>query len=176
MLDQQRMIFNHRLPNVSSDLVILAAGWVSVLSLVVVILAKRNVPEADSQIQLYKKWNELGFRPPLCSYNLTYHVFHHPQEVLLPRALAEAEHATSRSRILPTILNLYEWAGKKHSVALKGQSGIRTRDFRLSKQTALTTAPGPRPFCSTKSLTGLIEVVSINPGRCSPPGQPKFHV
>ena len=49
---------------------------------------------------------------------------------------AEAEHASSRSRRLPTILNLYEWAGKKHLVSLKleGQSGVRTRDLRFSKQ------------------------------------------
>ena len=29
------------------------------------------------------------------------------------------------------------------SLTLKGQSGVRTRDIRLSKQAALTTAPGP---------------------------------
>ena len=59
----------------------------------------------------------------------------------------EAEHATSWSRRLPTILNLYEWAGKKHFVSLKleGLSGVRTRDLWLSKQAALTTAPGPPP-------------------------------
>ena len=28
---------------------------------------------------------------------------------------------------------------------LKGQSGVRTRDLRLSQQAALTTAPGPPP-------------------------------
>ena len=32
---------------------------------------------------------------------------------------SEAEHATSQSRRLPTILNLYEWAGKKRFVSLK---------------------------------------------------------
>ena len=60
---------------------------------------------------------------------------------------SEAEHATSRSRRLPTILSHYEWAEKKHFVSLKieGQSGIRTRDLRLSKQAALTTALGPPP-------------------------------
>ena len=43
-----------------------------------------------------------------------------------------AEHATSRSRRLPTALNLYERAGKKHFVSLKfvSQSGARTCDFR----------------------------------------------
>ena len=54
-----------------------------------------------------------------------------------------AEHAILRSRRLLTILNLYEWAGRKHFVSLKleGQSGVRTRDLPLSKQSALTTAP-----------------------------------
>ena len=31
---------------------------------------------------------------------------------------SEADHATSRSRRLPTKLYLYEWAGKKHFVSL----------------------------------------------------------
>ena len=31
------------------------------------------------------------------------------------------------------------------SMKLEGQSKVRTRDLRLSKQAALTTAPGPRP-------------------------------
>ena len=31
---------------------------------------------------------------------------------------------------------------------LEGQSGVRTRDFRLSKQAALTTAPEPPPILS----------------------------
>ena len=36
-------------------------------------------------------------------------------------------------------------SGKKHVVSLKleNQSGAHTRDFRLSKQSALTTAQGP---------------------------------
>ena len=59
----------------------------------------------------------------------------------------EAEHPTSRLRKLPTILNLYERAGKKHFVYLKleGQSVVRALDLRLSKQAALKTAPGPSP-------------------------------
>ena len=46
---------------------------------------------------------------------------------------SEAEHATSRSRRLPTIMKLYEWAGKKHFVSLKleCQSGGRARNPRL---------------------------------------------
>ena len=43
---------------------------------------------------------------------------------------SEVEHATSRSRRLPTLLNLYEWAGKKHFVfwKLECQNGGRTND------------------------------------------------
>ena len=60
---------------------------------------------------------------------------------------SEAKHATSSSRRFPTILNLYEWAGKNHFVSLKleCQSGVWNRDLRLSKQAASTTAPGPPP-------------------------------
>ena len=63
----------------------------------------------------------------------------------------EAEHSTSRPRRLPTISNLYEWAVKKHFVSLKfeGQSGVRARAIRLSKQAALITAPGPPPSLSS---------------------------
>ena len=58
------------------------------------------------------------------------------------------EHATSRSWRLHTVLNIYEWAGKKHFVSLKleCQSGGRTRDLRFSNQAASTTAPGPPTY------------------------------
>ena len=61
--------------------------------------------------------------------------------------LSEAEHVTSRSRSLLTILNLHEWAGNTHFVSLKleGQRGVQTRDFRLSKETDLTTTPVSPP-------------------------------
>ena len=62
--------------------------------------------------------------------------------------MKETDHATSRSRRFPTILNLYDRAEKKHFVSLKleGQSRVRARDLRLFKQAALTTAPGPPPW------------------------------
>ena len=56
---------------------------------------------------------------------------------------SEAERATSRSQRFPAMLNRYEWAGKKHLHFFKGQIGIQTLHLRLSKQAALTTAPGP---------------------------------
>ena len=46
---------------------------------------------------------------------------------------SEGEHVTSRSQRLPTIINLYEWPGKKHFVYLKleCQSGGRTSDLGI---------------------------------------------
>ena len=54
-----------------------------------------------------------------------------------------AKHVISRSCRLPTIFNLYDWAGRKHFVLwnLECQSRRRICDLWLSKQ-----APGPRPL------------------------------
>ena len=78
---------------------------------------------------------------------------------------AEVEHATSRSRRLPIILNFYEWARKKHFVSLKleGHSRLRTSYLRLSKHVDLTTAPGHPPNWSRRtSFIVLILYVSIH--------------
>ena len=99
------------------------------------------------------KWNKWGCRPPLCTCRLNWAsrtswgwcdecdgtVLQTQDSKFEPRR-SEVEHATSRSRRLPTILNLYEWAGKKHFLSLKRkcQSGVQTRDLRFSKQAALT--------------------------------------
>ena len=99
------------------------------------------------------EWMNEGFRPPLCTYRLNWarrNSWGWWDETALQRQdsqfepwLSDAELATSWLRRLSTILNLYEWAEKKHFVSLKlrGHSGARTRDLRLSKQAALTTAP-----------------------------------
>ena len=54
-----------------------------------------------------------------------------------------AKHVIYRSCRLPTIFNLYDWAGRKHFVLwnLECQSRRRICDLWLSKQ-----APGPRPL------------------------------
>ena len=106
------------------------------------------------------KWNEWGIRPPLCTYRLNWarrtswgwwdewdDTALQTQNSKFEPWRSEVEHATSRSRKFPIILNLYEWAGKNHFLCLKleGQSGVWTRNLRLSKQTASTTAPGPPP-------------------------------
>ena len=105
------------------------------------------------------KWNESGFRPPLCTYRLNWtrrtsggwwdewdDISLDTQDSIIEPWWSEAEWASSRSRRLPTILmNHYEWAGKKLFVSLKieGQSGVQTRDLLLSKEATLTTAPAP---------------------------------
>ena len=63
--------------------------------------------------------------------------------------LSEAELATSWSRRLPTISNLYEWGGKKHYISLKleCQSGVdpRSPTFQASSVNHCTRAPVLRP-------------------------------
>ena len=96
---------------------------------------------------------EYGFRPLLCTYRLNWarrtswgwwdDTPLQTQNSRFESRRSEVEHATSRSRKLDTILNLYAWTGKKHFVSLKleGESGVQTSDLRLSKQAVLTAAP-----------------------------------
>ena len=66
---------------------------------------------------------------------------HHPQEVLL----AQFSLYVHKGGLKPDSFHFISFKqGKIHFVSLKleGQSGARTRDLRLSKQAALTTAPG----------------------------------
>ena len=96
-----------------------------VLSVRIVVVFLRSFDESDSWLGL-NEWDDTALQT---------------QDSQLEPWRCEAEHATSRSWRLRTILNLHEWAGKKHFVSLKllGQSGARARDPRLSKQAALTT-------------------------------------
>ena len=112
----------------------------------------------EAQFMFRKKWNEWGFMPPLCTYRLNWarraswgwwdNTAHQTHNFKFGPWRPEADHATSRSRSSSKILNLYDWAGKKHCVSLnhEGQSGIWTRDFRLCKQADLTTVSGPPQF------------------------------
>ena len=113
------------------------------------------------KVRVKMKWNESGFRPLLCTYRLTWarrtcwgwwdewnDTALQTQDSKFEPWWSEAEHATSRSRRLPTIMNLYEWARKNLFFLwnLEGQSGARTSDLRLTKHSALTTAPWPPPY------------------------------
>ena len=68
------------------------------------------------------KWNESGFRPPLCTYRLNWAMrtswgwwddwddtVLQTQDSKFEPWRSEAEHATSRSRRLPTILTFRVW-------------------------------------------------------------------
>ena len=98
----------------------------------------------------------MGFRPPLCTYRLNWargtgwwdewnYTALQTQDSKFVPWRSEAEQATSRSRRFPAILALFEWVGKNILFLwnLEDQSGVRTRDLRLSKQAALITTPGP---------------------------------
>ena len=106
------------------------------------------------------KWNKWGgFRSHLCIYRLNW-TMRIPwgwwdewgdtalqiQDSKFKPWRSEVEHA------FPTILNLYEWAEKKHFVSLKI---VRHRGgrARLSQQAALTTAPGPLSWYHVTSLS-----------------------
>ena len=98
------------------------------------------------------KWKEWGFMPPLCTCRLIwarrtawgwwYNTAPQTQDSQFDPWRSEAEHATCRLRRLLTILNLHEWAGKKHFVSLKfeGRSGDRSPTVQAA---VLTTSPGP---------------------------------
>ena len=65
---------------------------------------------------------------------------------------------------LPTILDIYEWAGKKHLVSLKPkcQNGVWTRDLRLSKKAALTTAPRLSSLQNKRDWDIIMQTAFIN--------------
>ena len=79
-----------------------------------------------------KKWNESGFRPPLCTYRLNWarrtswgwwddwdDTVLQTQDSKFEPWRSEAEHATSRSRRLPTILTFTRGWGRNNFVSFK---------------------------------------------------------
>ena len=90
------------------------------------------------------KWNESGFRPPLCTYRLNW-----------ARRTSwgwwddwddTAEHATSRSRRLPTILIFTRGWGRNICVSFKPpRPGTEPRALAW-KAAVLTTTLGPPPI------------------------------
>ena len=86
-----------------------------------------------------KKWNESGFRPPLCTYRLNCarrtswgwwdewdDTVLQTQDSKFEPCRSEAEHATSRSRRLPTILSFTRGWGKNTFCFFQtAETGIR---------------------------------------------------
>ena len=87
------------------------------------------------------KWNESGFRPPLCTYRLNWagrtswgwwddwdDTVLQTQDSKFKPWRSEAEHATSRSRRLPTILTFTRGWGRNIFLFQTAETGNRTPD------------------------------------------------
>ena len=104
------------------------------------------------------KWNESGFRPPLCTYRLNWarrtswgwwddwdDTVLQTQDSKFEPWRSEAEHATSRSRRLPTILTYTRGWGRNNFVSFKPpRPGTEPRTLAW-KAAVLTTTLGPPP-------------------------------
>ena len=104
------------------------------------------------------KWNESGFRPPLCTYRLNWarrtswgwwddwdDTVLQTQDSKFEPWRSEAEHATFRSRRLPTILTFTRGWGRNNFVSFKPpKPGTETRTLAW-KAAVLTTTLGPPP-------------------------------
>ena len=94
------------------------------------------------------KWNESGFRPPLCTYRLNWarrtswgwwddwdDTVLQTQDSKFEPWRSEAEHATSRSRRLPTILTFTRGWGRKFFCFFQtAETGNRTPDSGVKMQ------------------------------------------
>ena len=109
------------------------------------------------------KWNESGFRPPLCTYRLNWarrtswgwwddwdDTVLQTQDSKFEPWRSEAEHATSRSRRLPTILTFTRGWGRNNFVSFKPpRPGTEPRTLAW-KAAVLTTTLGPPPTHNLK--------------------------
>ena len=110
------------------------------------------------------KWNESGFRPPLCTYRLNWarrtswgwwgdwdDTVLQTQDSKFEPWRSEAEHATSRSRRLPTILTFTRGWGRNIFVSFKPpRPGTEPRTLAW-KAAVLTTTLGPPPLLTLKT-------------------------
>ena len=106
-----------------------------------------NLPHCKVQFTLFHdiwhpKWNESGFRPPLCTYRLNWarrtswgwwddwdDTVLQTQDSKFEPWRSEAEHATSRSRRLPTILTFTRgWGRNNFCFFQTAETGNRTPD------------------------------------------------
>ena len=109
------------------------------------------------------KWNESGFRPPLCTYRLNWarrtswgwwydwdDTVLQTQDSKFEPWRSEAEHATSRSRRLPTILTFTRGWGRNIFVSLKPPRPGTEPGTLAWKAAVLTTTLGPPPHTHIK--------------------------
>ena len=112
------------------------------------------------------KWNESGFRPPLCTYRLNWarrtswgwwedwdDTVLQTQDSKFEPWRSEDEHATSRSRRLPTILTFTRWRRRNIFVSFKPpRPGTEPRTLAW-KAAVLTTTLGPPPQSGWRTST-----------------------
>ena len=115
------------------------------------------------------KWNESGFRPPLCTYRLNWarrtswgwwddwdDTVLQTQDSKFEPWRSEAEHATSRSRRLPTILTFTRGWGRNNFVSFKPpRPGTEPRTLAW-KAAVLTTTLGPPPHSHKRRLNCFV--------------------
>ena len=129
------------------------------------VLSKPDLSE-HNQMQ---KWNESGFRPPLCTYRLNWarrtswgwwddwdDTVLQTQDSKFEPWRSEAEHATSRSRRLPTILTFTRgWGRNIFCFFQTAETGNRTPNSGVKGSGAnhYPRAPAPITRCARISLS-----------------------
>ena len=127
------------------------------------IYSAKAPPPPGTKGSKQKKWNESGFRPPLCTYRLNWarrtswgwwddwdDTVLQTQDSKYEPWRSEAEHATSRSRRLPTILTFTRGWGRNIFVSFKPpRPGTEPRTLAW-KAAVLTTTLGPPPIKTEK--------------------------
>ena len=125
---------------------------------------------------LYEKWNESGFRQPLCTYRLSWarrtswglwddwdDTVLQTQDSKFEPWRSEAEHATSRSRRLPTILTFTRGWGRNIFVSFKPpRPGTEPRTLAW-KAAVLTTTLGPPPNLYENTDPGWADIADGRP-------------
>ena len=116
------------------------------------------------------KWNESGFRPPLCTCRLNWarrtswgwwddwdDTVLQTQDSKFEPWRSEAEHATSRSRRLPTILTFTRGWGRRIFVSFKPPSpGTEPRTAWKAAVVTTTLGPPPRSEAWCRPHDGLM--------------------
>ena len=115
------------------------------------------------------KWNESGFKPLLCTYRLNWarrtswgwwdewdDTALQTHDSKFEPWRSEAEHATSRSRKLPTILSFTSGWGRNILVSFKPPRPGNEPRALAWKAAVLTTTLGPPPVATTNSLRNVL--------------------
>ena len=130
---------------------------------------RARYPQSPSQPRYQKKWNESGIRPPLCTYRLNWarrtswgwwddwdDTVLQTHDSKFEPWRSEAEHATSRSRRLPTILTFTRGWGRNIFISFKPpRPGTEPRTLAW-KAAVLTTTLGPPPSTLPMSYPGVL--------------------